>query len=81
VPALQIRWGLDGLDVEADTTKYVVLSQDHNAGRVHQKNIYNSSCEMVEQFKYLGTTIPDQTSIQQEIKSTQCSGNVCYHSV
>ena len=34
----------NGLDVEADTTKYVALSQGHNAGRSSQVNIYNTSC-------------------------------------
>jgi len=41
----------------------------------------NKSFERVEQFKYLATTLPDQNSIQEEIKSRLKSGNVCYHSV
>jgi len=41
----------------------------------------NSSSERVEQFKYLGTTLPNKNSIQQEIKSRFKSGNACYHSV
>ena len=36
---------------------------------------------MVEEFKYLGTTLTNQNSIQEEIKSRMKSGNVCYHSV
>jgi len=43
--------------------------------------IYNSSFESVEQFKYLGTTLMDQNSIQEEIKSRLKSGNAWYHSV
>jgi len=35
----------------------------------------------VEQFKYLGTTLTNQSSIQEEIKSKLKSGNACYHSV
>jgi hypothetical protein len=35
----------------------------------------------VEQFKYLGTTLTNRNSIQEEIKSRLKSGNVCYHSV
>jgi len=35
----------------------------------------------VEQFKYFGTTLTDQNSIQEEIKSRLKSGNACYHSV
>ena len=34
-----------------------------------------------EQFKYLGTTLPNQNSIQEEIKSRLKSGNACFHSV
>ena len=37
--------------------------------------------ESVEQYRYLGTTLTDQKSIQEEIKSRLKSQNVCYHSV
>ena len=43
--------------------------------------IDNSSNETVEEFKYLGTTLTDQNSIQVEIKSRLKLGNACYHSV
>jgi len=35
----------------------------------------------VEEFKYLGTTLTNQNSIAEEIKSRLKSGNACYHSV
>jgi len=35
----------------------------------------------MEQFKYLGTNLKNQYSIQEEIKSRLKSGNACYHSV
>jgi len=34
----------------------------------------------VEEFKYLGTTLTNQNSIAEEIKSRLRSGNACYHS-
>ena len=45
-----------GLEVNADKTKYMVLSRDPNAGRSHYKKIDNSPFERVEEFKYLGST-------------------------
>jgi len=41
----------------------------------------NNSFERVEDFEYLGTTLTNQISIQEEIKSRLKSGNACYHSV
>jgi len=35
----------------------------------------------VEEFIYLGTTLTNQNSIQEEIKSRLKSGNACYHSM
>jgi hypothetical protein len=40
-----------------------------------------TSFERVEEFKYLGTTLTDQYSIQEGIKDRLKSGNACYHSV
>jgi hypothetical protein len=45
-----------GLDVNADETKYMVMSRDQNAGRSHNTNTDNSPFESVEEFRYLGTT-------------------------
>jgi hypothetical protein len=67
--------------VNADKTKYMVMSQDQNAGQSHNTNFDNSSFERVEVFKYLGTTLTDHNSIQEEIKSRLKSGNACYHSL
>jgi len=41
----------------------------------------NNSFERVEEFKYLGTTITNHNSIQEEIKSRLKSANICYRSV
>jgi len=70
-----------GLEVNADKMKYMVMSRDRNAGRGHNVKIDNSSIGRVEEFKYLGTSITDQNSIQEEIKSRLKLGNARYHSV
>ena len=55
--------------------------RDQNAGRIHSVRIDNSTFERVLEFKYLGTTLTNQNSISEEIKSRLRSGNTCYHSV
>ena len=62
-------------------TKYLVMSRDQNAGQIHSVRIDNSTFERVEEFKYLGTTLTNQNSIAEEIKSRLRSGSACYHSV
>ena len=47
----------------------------------HSIKTDNSTFERVEEFKYLGTTLTYQNSIQEEIKSRLKFWNVCYHSV
>ena len=70
-----------GLEVNADKTKYMIMSRDQNAGRGHSMKIDNSPIERVEEFKYLGTTLTNQNSIQEEMKSRLKLGNACYYSV
>jgi len=70
-----------GLEVSADKTKYMVMSRDQKAGRIHSVRIDNSTFERVEVFKYLGTTLTNQNSIAEEIKSKLRSGHACYHLV
>jgi len=57
------------------------MSQDKNAGRNHSMKIDSSSFERVEELKYLGTSLTNQNSIQEEIKSRLKSGKACYHLV
>ena len=59
----------------------MVRSRDQNAGRGHNIKTDNSSFERLEEFKCLGTTLTNQNSIQEEIKSRLNSGNAYYHSV
>jgi hypothetical protein len=53
-----------GLEVNADKTKYMVMSQDQNAGWSHSMKIDNGFSERVEGLKYLGTTLTYQNSNQ-----------------
>ena len=57
------------------------MSRDQNAGRSHSMKIDNRCIERVEEFKYLGTTLTNKNSIQEEIKSRLKGGNDCYYSV
>jgi len=41
-----------GLEVNADKTKYTVMSQDENAGQSHSMKTDNSPFERVEEFRY-----------------------------
>jgi hypothetical protein len=41
-----------GLEVNADKSKYMVMSRDQNAERSHRIKIDNISLERVEEFKY-----------------------------
>jgi len=54
-----------GLEVSADKTKYMVMSRDQNAGRIHSVRINNITFERVEEFKYLGKTLTHQNSISR----------------
>ena len=54
------------------------MSRDQNAGRSHGMKIDNRSFERVEEFKCLGTTLTNQNSIQEEIKSKLKSGSAYY---
>ena len=57
------------LAVNAEKTKYMVMSRDLNAGRSHSIKTDNISFEWVEGFKYLGSALTHPNFIQGEIKS------------
>ena len=76
-----------GLEVTADKTKYMVMSRDQNAGRIHSVRTDNSTCERVEEFKYLGTTLTNNPGAKRltdgfcvtEVESVFCA--VCTRSL
>ena len=47
----------------------MVMSREQNAGQNGNVQIGIKSFETVEQFKYLGTTITNEDSIQEEVKN------------
>jgi hypothetical protein len=70
-----------GLEVNAEKTKYILVSRYQSAGHNREMKIGNRPFENMSQLKYLGTTVTNQNLIQEEIKRRLNSGNACYHSV
>jgi hypothetical protein len=66
-----------GLEINAEKTKYMLLSRHRNVGQNQDIKIANRSFGNVSQFKYLR----NQNLIQVEIKRRLNSGNACYHLV
>ena len=55
-------------EVNADKTKYIVMSQDRNAGRSQYIQIDDSSIEREDELQYVGTAYTNENSIQEEIR-------------
>jgi hypothetical protein len=70
-----------GLEVNAERTRYMLLSRHHNARQNHNIKIAYTFSENVVQFRYSGTTVTNQNLIEKEIKRRLNSGNACFHSV
>jgi predicted transcriptional regulator len=70
-----------GLEINAEKTKYMIMSRHPNSGQEENVRIANESFESVATFKYLGTTLTNKNDIHDEIKSRLNSGNACYYSV
>ena len=61
-----------GLEVNAHKTKYMTVSRDQNAGRIHSMKMDNSSIERVEEFRYLGT-------IYEMTNRCNCMQSILFH--
>jgi hypothetical protein len=70
-----------GLEVNAERTKYMLLSRHQDAGQNRVNKIANRCFENVPQFRYSETTVTNQNLIHEEIKRILNSENGCYHSV
>jgi hypothetical protein len=71
---------LVGVEVNAEKSKYKLLSRHQNSWQNRKIKIANISFENVPQSKYFGTTVTNQNSIQEEIKRRMNSRNACYQS-
>jgi hypothetical protein len=69
-----------GLEINAEKTKYMIMSRHPNSGQNQNIRIANESHGNVEKFKYLGTELTNQNDIYDEIKSSLNSANACYYS-
>jgi hypothetical protein len=61
--ALVVATKVTGIEATVDKTKYMVVSRNHKAGRIHNLQISNSSFGRMEEFKYLGTNVSNENSI------------------
>jgi hypothetical protein len=73
--------GDTGLGINAEKTKYMVMSCHQNSGQKQNIRIANESLLNVAKLKYMGTMLTNQNDIHDEIKSRLNSGNACYYSV
>jgi hypothetical protein len=73
--------GAIGLEINAEKTKYMIMSRHSNSGQNQNIRIANEPFESVAKFKYLGTTITNQNDIHDEMKSRLNSENASYYSV
>jgi hypothetical protein len=70
-----------GLEINTQTTKYIIMSHHSNSEQDQNIRIANELFEKVAKFKYLWMTITNQNEIHDEIKSRLDLGNACYYSV
>jgi hypothetical protein len=70
-----------GLEINAEKTKYMIMSRHQNSRQNQNLRIANELFVKVAKFQYLGTTLTNQNDIHDEIKSRLNSGNICSHSV
>jgi hypothetical protein len=65
------------LDVNQEKSEYMLMTRSQQTGQKHSIKIANRSFADVARFKYLGTTLTDQSYMHEEIKSRLNSGNAC----
>jgi hypothetical protein len=73
--------GDNGLEINAEKTRYMIMSRYPNSGHKQNISLANESFEDVAKLEYLGATLKNQNDIFDEVKNKLNSGNACYHSV
>jgi hypothetical protein len=68
------------MEVNAEKTKRMWPSRHQMAGQSHDLKVGNRSFENLAQLRYLGTTVTNQTLIQEEFKMRLNSDNAYCHS-
>ena len=63
-----------GLEMNADETKYIVMSRDQNAGQSHNINTDNISFERLQEFECLGTTLTIKILCRKKIREIEAKG-------
>jgi hypothetical protein len=64
-----------GLEINAEKTKYMIISRHPNSRQNQNIRTANELFENVAKFKYLGTTLTNQNDIHDDIKNRLNSGN------
>jgi hypothetical protein len=64
-----------GLEINAEKSKYMIISCHLNSGQNQNIRTANASFENVAKFKYLGMTLTNKNDIHDEIKSRLYMGN------
>ena len=70
-----------GLSVNTGKTKYMEIGRHRGMIANAHIEIGSNSYEKVKTFKYLGSLLTNQNSIQEEVKCRLKAGNSCYFSV
>ena len=58
-----------GLEVSANKSNYMVTYRDQNAGRIQSVRIDNCAFEIMEVFKYFGTTLQNHNSLRKKLRT------------
>jgi hypothetical protein len=70
-----------GLEINAEKTRYMIMSHHQNSGQNQNIRTGNELFENMAKFNYLGMMLTNQNDIHDEIKNRLNSGNACYYSV